>query len=177
MCQKVPPFCLTALKIKLPSHHPSAPRRTGCVTALRPAGTGAGAGELGGMRGAVGPLLRGQRACQAGAVPAGFGLLVTSNDFLFSSLSGWGGWPAGGPVASCLRSCRGAACVCDLNCSAWAEGPRLHAACVSKRHRAALLIWLLYSSYCFNTFRHSTSVICLDVISSFVSANWPFYLS
>lgn len=61
--------------------------------------------------------------------------------------------------------------------AALAAGPALHAACVSSRLRAALLMWLLYSSYCFNTFRHSTSVICLDVISSFVSANWPFYLS
>lgn len=113
----------------------------------------------------------------AGAQPSSFGLPVTSNDFFFSYFCVWAGWPAGGPVASCLPSCWGAAYVCDLNCSAWAVSPALHAVCVSKRHRAALLIWLLYSSYCFNTFRHSTSVICLDVISSFVSANWPFYLS
>lgn len=49
--------------------------------------------------------------------------------------------------------------MCDLNNSSLHLGPSvLHAACVSRRHIAVMLIWLLYSSYCSNTF--STQHLC-----------------
>lgn len=49
--------------------------------------------------------------------------------------------------------------MCDLNNSSVHLGPSvLHAACVSRRHIAVMLIWLLYSRYCLNTF--STQHLC-----------------
>lgn len=102
---------------------------------------------------------------RAGALPCSAGLPVTSNELLCSCFRAGAAWPAGGLVAVSELP------LCVTRMAARAAGPALHAAGVSRRLRAALLMWLLYSSYCSNTFRHSTSVICLDVISSFVSAN------